>query len=191
MYQLTDFKRGLKIMVEGQPFAIVDFQHVKPGKGNQFTRTKMRNLLTGSNLERTFKSGEKFEVPDVNTQDMTFLYKDDSGYNFMNQTNFEQICVTEDDIGDAKNYLIENLQCVVMNYNGKPIGIDCPNSVALKVVKTDPNFKGNTVTGATKPAVLETGHTVNVPMHINEGDVLKVDTRTGEYVWCLTNSSPA
>ncbi len=182
MYQLTDFKRGLKIMVEGQPFAIVDFQHVKPGKGNQFTRTKMRNLLTGSNLERTFKSGEKFEVPDVNTQDMTFLYKDDSGYNFMNQTNFEQICVTEDDIGDAKNYLIENLQCVVMNYNGKPIGIDCPNSVALKVVKTDPNFKGNTVTGATKPAVLETGHTVNVPMHINEGDVLKVDTRTGEYV---------
>ena len=182
MYETSDFKKGLKIMVEGQPFAIVDFQHVKPGKGNQFTRTKMRNLLTGSNLERTFKSGEKFEVPDVNTQDMTFLYKDDSGYNFMNQTNFEQICVTEDDIGDAKNYLIENLQCVVMNYNGKPIGIDCPNSVALKVVKTDPNFKGNTVTGATKPAVLETGHTVNVPMHINEGDVLKVDTRTGEYV---------
>ncbi len=169
-------------MVEGQPFAIVDFQHVKPGKGNQFTRTKLRNLLTGSNLERTFKSGEKFEVPDVNTQDMTFLYKDENGYNFMNQTNYEQICVTEDDIGDAKNYLIENLSCVVMNYNGRPIGIDCPTSVALKVVKTDPNFKGNTVTGATKPAVLETGHTVNVPMHISEGDVLKVDTRTGEYV---------
>ena len=169
-------------MVEGQPYAVVDFQHVKPGKGNQFTRTKLRNLLTGSNLERTFKSGEKFDIPDVNTQDMTFLYKDESGYNFMNQTNYEQICVNEDDIGDAKNYLIENLACVVMNYNGKPIGIDCPNSVALKVVKTDPNFKGNTVTGATKPAVLETGHTVNVPMHINEGDVLKVDTRTGEYV---------
>ncbi len=182
MYQLADFKRGLKIMVEGQPFAVVDFQHVKPGKGNQFTRTKLRNLLTGSNLERTFKSGEKFDVPDVNTQDMTFLYKDDSGYNFMNQTNYEQICINEEDIGDAKNYLIENLQCVVMNYNGKPIGIDCPNSVALKVVRTDPNFKGNTVTGAQKPATLETGHIVNVPMHINEGDVLKVDTRTGEYI---------
>lgn len=182
MYQLADFKRGLKIMVEGSPFAVVDFQHVKPGKGNQFTRTKLRNLLTGSNLERTFKSGEKFEIPDVNTQDMTFLYKDDTGYNFMNQTNYEQICITEDDIGDSKNYLIENLQCVVMNYNGKPIGIDCPNSVALKVVRTDPNFKGNTVTGATKPAILETGHSVNVPMHINEGDVLKVDTRTGEYI---------
>ena len=182
MYQLADFKRGLKIMVEGSPFAVVDFQHVKPGKGNQFTRTKLRNLLTGSNLERTFKSGEKFEIPDVNTQDMTFLYKDDGGYNFMNQTNYEQICITEDDIGDAKNYLIENLQCVVMNYNGRPIGIDCPNSVALKVVKTDPNFKGNTVTGATKPATLETGHMVNVPMHINEGDTLKVDTRTGEYI---------
>jgi elongation factor P len=182
MYQLSDFKRGMKIMVEGQPYAVVDFQHVKPGKGNQFTRTKLRNLLTGSNLERTFKSGEKFDIPDVNTQDMTFLYKDDSGYNFMNQTNYEQICITEDDIGDAKNYLIENLQCVVMNYNGKPIGIDCPNSVALKVTRTDPNFKGNTVTGATKPATLETGHIVNVPMHINEGDTLKVDTRTGEYI---------
>ena len=169
-------------MVEEQPYSIVDFQHVKPGKGNKFTRTKMRNLLTGSNLERTFKSGEKFDVPDINTQDMTFLYKDESGYNFMNQTNYEQICINEDDVGDAKNYLTENLQCVVMNYNGKPIGIDCPNSVALKVVRTDPNFKGNTVSGATKPAVLETGFSVNVPMHISEGDMLKIDTRTGEYV---------
>ena len=169
-------------MVEEQPYSIVDFQHVKPGKGNQFTRTKLRNLLTGSNLERTFKSGEKFDVPDINTQDMTFLYKDESGYNFMNQTNYEQICINEDDVGDAKNYLTENLQCVVMNYNGKPIGIDCPNSVALKVVRTDPNFKGNTVSGATKPAVLETGFSVNVPMHISEGDMLKIDTRTGEYV---------
>lgn len=169
-------------MVEDQPYSIVDFQHVKPGKGNQFTRTKLRNLLTGSNLERTFKSGEKFDVPDINTQDMTFLYKDESGYNFMNQTNYEQICINEDDVGDAKNYLTENLQCVVMNYNGKPIGIDCPNSVALKVVRTDPNFKGNTVSGATKPAILETGFSVNVPMHISEGDMLKIDTRTGEYV---------
>jgi elongation factor P len=182
MYQLSDFKRGMKIMVEEQPYAIVDFQHVKPGKGNQFTRTKLRNLLTGSNLERTFKSGEKFDVPDINTQDMTFLYKDESGYNFMNQTNYEQICINEVDVGEAKNYLTENLQCVVMNYNGKPIGIDCPNSVALKVVRTDPNFKGNTVSGATKPAILETGFSVNVPMHISEGDMLKVDTRTGEYV---------
>jgi elongation factor P len=182
MYQLSDFKRGLKIMVDGQPYSVLDFQHVKPGKGNQFTRTKLRSLLTGSNLERTFKSGEKFEVPDVNTQEMSYLYKDDNGYNFMNQTNFEQISISEEEIGDAKNYLQENMQCVIMNYNGKPIGVDVPNSVSLKVVKTDPNFKGNTVTGATKPAVLETGYVVQVPMHINEGDLLKVDTRTGDYV---------
>lgn len=182
MYQLSDFKRGLKIMVDGQPYSVVDFQHVKPGKGNQFTRTKLKNLLTGSNLERTFKSGEKFDVPDVNTQEMTFLYKDDTGFNFMNKSNYEQICINDEEIGDAKNYLTENLECVVMNYNGRPIGVDCPNSVQLKVVRTDPNFKGNTVTGATKPAILETGYSVNVPMHISEGDILKVDTRTGEYV---------
>lgn len=182
MYQLSDFKRGLKIMVEGSPYVVVDFQHVKPGKGNQFTRTKLKNLLTGSNLERTFKSGEKFDVPDVNTVEMQFLYKDESGYNFMNQKNFEQVALNEEEVGDSKNFLIENLDCVIMNYNGRAIGVDVPNSVALKVVKTDPNFKGNTVTGATKPATLETGYVVNVPMHINEGDMLKIDTRTGDYV---------
>jgi elongation factor P len=182
MYQLADFKKGLKVMVEGQPYSVTDFQHVKPGKGNQFTRAKLRNLLTGANLERTFKQGEKFDVPDVNTSEMTFLYKDDNGYNFMNQKNFEQICVTEEEIGEAKNYLTENMEVVVMNYNGRPIGIDCPNSVVLKVVKTDPNFKGNTVSGGSKPAELETGHVVQVPMHISEGDLLKVDTRTGDYI---------
>ncbi len=182
MYQLSDFKRGLKIIVEGQPYSVVDFQHVKPGKGNQFTRTKMRNLLTGSNLERTFKSGEKFDVPDISTVEMQFLYKDDSGYNFMNQANYEQIALNQEDVGEAANYLTENLDCVIMFYNGKTIGVDVPNAVNLKVTKTDPNFKGNTVTGATKPATLETGYSVNVPMHISEGDLLRVDTRTGEYV---------
>lgn len=182
MYQLSDFKRGLKIMVEGQPYTVVDFQHVKPGKGNQFTRTKLKNLLTGSNLERTFKSGEKFDIPDVSTTEMQFLYKDDNGFNFMNQSNFEQMTLNADDVGDAANYLIENLDCVIMMYNGRAIGVDVPNAVNLKVIKTDPNFKGNTVTGATKPATLETGYIVQVPMHINEGDLLRVDTRTGDYV---------
>jgi elongation factor P len=182
MYQLSDFKRGLKILVEGQPYSIVDFQHVKPGKGNQFTRTKMRNLLTGSNLERTFKSGEKFDVPDLATVEMQFLYKDENGYNFMNQANYEQMTLNQEDVGESSNYLTENLDCVIMFYNGKAIGVDVPNAVNLKVTKTDPNFKGNTVTGATKPATLETGYTVNVPMHISEGDLLRVDTRTGEYV---------
>lgn len=182
MYQLSDFKRGLKILIDGIPFSVVDFQHVKPGKGNQFTRTKLKNLITGSNLERTFKSGEKFDVPDITTVEMSFLYKDDNGYNFMNQKSFEQMTFNQDDVGEASNFLIENLECQIMLFNGKPIGVEPPNSVQLKVVKTDPNFKGNTVTGATKPATLETGHIVNVPMHINEGDTLKVDTRTGDYI---------
>lgn len=182
MYQLQDFKKGLKFLVDGEPFTCVDFQHVKPGKGNQFTRCKARSLLTGQNREWTFKQGEKFEVPDISTQEMQFLYKDDSGYNFMNQTNYEQVALNDTDVGEAKNFLTENLECVIMTFNGRTIGVDVPNSVALKVVKTDPSHKGNTVTGAQKPAVLETGYTVHVPMHISEGDVLKVDTRTGEYV---------
>ncbi len=182
MYQLSDFKKGLKVLVDDQPYAVVDFQHVKPGKGNQFTRAKLRNLLSGSNLERTFKQGEKFGEPDIMVSEMTFLYKDESGYNFMNQKSFEQICITEEEVGEAKNFLTENMEVVIMNYNGKPIGVDCPNSVTLKVVKTDPNHKGNTVSGGSKPAILETGHTVQVPMHIGEGDMLKVDTRTGDYV---------
>jgi elongation factor P len=182
MYQLSDFKKGLKVMVEGQPYQVLDFQHVKPGKGNQFTRTKLRNLLSGSNLERTFKQGEKFDVPDVNVFEMSYLYKDDGGYNFMNQKSFDQMAINEEDIGEARNFLKENMEVVVMMYNGKAIGVDCPNSVALKVVKTDPSYKGNTVSGGTKPATLETGYVVHVPMHISEGDLLKVDTRTGEYV---------
>ncbi|MES2856086.1 MAG: elongation factor P [Bdellovibrionota bacterium] len=182
MYQLGDFKKGLKVIYDGQPFTVLDFQHVKPGKGNQFTRCKLRNLLTGQNREFTFKQGEKFDEADIATVEMQFLYKDENGFNFMNQTSFEQITLNEDDVGEAKNYLIDNLDCVIMNYNGKAIGVDVPNSVQLKVAKTDPNFKGNTVTGAQKPAILETGHTVHVPMHISEGDLLKIDTRTGEYV---------
>ena len=182
MYQLGDFKKGLKLIYEDQPYTVLDFQHVKPGKGNQFTRCKLRNLLSGQNREFTFKQGEKFGEADIATVEMQFLYKDEAGFNFMNQANFEQITLNEDDVGEAKNYLVDNLDCVIMNYNGKAIGVDVPNSVQLKVVKTDPNFKGNTVTGAQKPAVLETGYTVHVPMHISEGDLLKVDTRTGEYV---------
>ncbi|RYZ66179.1 MAG: elongation factor P [Proteobacteria bacterium] len=182
MYQLGDFKKGLKLLYEEQPFTVVDFQHVKPGKGNQFTRAKLRNLLTGQNREFTFKQGEKFGEADIATVEMQFLYKDAEGYNFMNQTSFEQITLNEDDVGESKNYLTENLDCVIMNFNGKAIGVDVPNSVVLKVTKTDPNFAGNTVTGGQKPAELETGHVVKVPMHISEGDMLKVDTRTGDYV---------
>ena len=186
MYDLSDFKKGLRVMVEGSPYQVLDFQHVKPGKGNQFTRTKMRNLLTGQQLERTFKSGERFEVPDVMNKEMSFLYKDDSGYNFMDKETFEQICIMENEIGEAKDYLTENLEVVVLFYNDRPVSCDVPKAVNLKVAKTDPGMRGDTVTGATKPATLETGLVVKVPLHINEGDLLRVDTTTGEYVSRVT-----
>jgi len=182
MYETSDFKKGLKLMVEGSPYVIVDFQHVKPGKGNQFSRTKLRNLLTGANLERTFKSGEKFEVPNVENKEMTFLYLDDSGYNFMDQTNFEQVLMTTGDVGDEKFYLIENLVVNILFYNERPVAIDLPKAVNLKVKETDPGVKGDRVTGGSKPATMETGLIVQVPLHIAEGDVLRIDTTEGAYV---------
>lgn len=182
MYENADFKKGLKIMVEGSPYQILDFQHVKPGKGNQFTRTKMRNLLTGQQLERTFKSGERFEVPNVENKEMQFLYKDDSGWNFMDQTNYEQLALNATEVGDSANYLTENLTVVIMIYNERPVSVEVPKAVNLKVAKADPGIKGDRVTGATKPATMETGLVVGVPLHINEGDVLRIDTSTGDYV---------
>lgn len=182
MYENADFKKGLKIMVEGSPYSILDFQHVKPGKGNQFTRTKMRNLLTGQLLERTFKSGERFEVPDVMNKEMSYLYKDDTGYTFMDKESYEQIIMNESALGDAKNYLTENLEVVILFYNERPVTVDVPKAVNLKVAQTDPGMKGDTVSGATKPATMESGLVVRVPLHINEGDVLRIDTSSGEYV---------
>lgn len=182
MYETNDFKKGLKIMVDGSPYVIVDFQHVKPGKGNQFSRTKLRNLLTGSNLERTFKSGEKFEIPNVENKEMTFLYLDDAGYNFMDQTNYEQILMTRDDVGEQKNFLTENLVVNILFYNEKPVAVEVPKAVNLRVQHTDPGVKGDRVSGATKPATMETGLVVQVPLHIGEGDLLRIDVSSGEYV---------
>jgi elongation factor P len=182
MYETADFKKGLKVLVDGQPYTVIDFQHVKPGKGNQFSRTKLRNLLTGQQLERTFKSGEKFGVPDVVNREMTFLYKDDSGYTFMDKENYEQVTMDENTVGDSRFYLIENLEVVILVYNERPVSVDVPKAVNLRVAQTDPGLKGDTVSGATKPATLETGLTVKVPLHINEGDLLRVDSTTGDYV---------
>ncbi|MEZ0393055.1 MAG: elongation factor P [Pseudobdellovibrionaceae bacterium] len=186
MYELSDFHKGLRVMVEGNPYQVIDFQHVKPGKGNQFTRTKLRNLLTGQLLERTFKSGERFEVPDVQNIEMTFLYKDDNGYNFMNQSSYEQLCILPHEIGESANYLTENLPVVVLFYNERPVSVDVPKAVNLKVAHTEPGVKGDRVTGATKHATLETGLVVNVPLHINQGDLLRIDTVEGVYVSRVT-----
>lgn len=182
MIDLSEFKKGTKILIDNDPYTVVDFQHVKPGKGNQFTRTKLRNLLTGSNLERTFKSGEKFPEPDIAYKEMNFLYKDESGHHFMDQTSFEQLALSAEVLGDNANYLTENLPVKVCFFNDRAVGVEVPKTVQLKIVQTDPGFKGNTVTGTYKPATLETGLIVQVPLHINTGDVLKVNTEDGAYV---------
>jgi elongation factor P len=182
VYEVSDFRNGLKIEMDGYPWEITYFQHVKPGKGNAFTRTKMRNLITGQNLEKTFKSGDKVGQPDIMQKEMQYLYKDDNGFNFMDTTNYEQIQLSAENVGDSKNYLIENLTVYILFYNGKAITIDLPNTVVLKVVETDPGVRGNTVSGGSKPAKMETGAVITVPLHINEGDMLKVDTRTHQYI---------
>ncbi|MBX3040202.1 MAG: elongation factor P [Bdellovibrionaceae bacterium] len=182
MYETADFRKGLKILMDGQPFVIVDFQHVKPGKGNQFTRTKLRNLLTGQNREMTIKSGEKFEVPNVVTREMSFLYKDDNGFNFMDKETYDQTLMMAPEVGDSADFLTENLEVMVIFFNDKAVGVEVPRAVNLAVAHTDPGIKGDRVSGATKPATMSSGLVVQVPLHINVGDVLRIDTDTSAYV---------
>lgn len=182
VYDTSEFRKGLKIEYDGDPYEILDFQHVKPGKGSAFVRTSIKNLLNGRVLQPTLKSGEKVGRPDIEEKDMQFLYVQGDEFHFMEKKTFEQTFVSEGVLGEAKNYLKENIDVAVMFYNGKAIGVTLPNSVELAVTKCDPGVRGDTVSGATKPATLETGYTVNVPLFINEGDVLKIDTRDGKYL---------
>lgn len=178
----SEFRKGLKIEVDGEPFEIIDFQHVKPGKGSAFVRTSIRSLLSGRLLQPTFKSGDKVDRPDIEEKEMQYLYAQGDEFHFMDNKSFEQTYISEKQLGEAKNYLKENITASILFYNGKAIGVTLPNSVDLKVTKCDPGVRGDTVSGATKPAELETGYSVNVPLFINEGDVLKIDTRDGKYL---------
>jgi elongation factor P len=183
MYSTSEFRKGLKVKFKDDPYIIIDFQHVKPGKGGAFIRTKLKNLVTGRVLEETFRSGEKLEQPDLEEKDVQYLYYDaKDGYVFMDKGTYEQLHLTEDQVGDNKNFLLENMNLYIILYQGNPISIDFPTTVNLVVIKSDPGVKGDTATGATKPATLSTGLVVQVPLFINEGDVLKIDTRTGEYI---------
>ncbi len=182
MYSTTDFKKGLKIEHKDQPWVIVDFQHVNPGKGAAFTRTRLKNLETARTVEVTFKSGEKVGIPDISTREMQYLFNDGSSYTFMDQESFDQITLTAEEIDEAKYFIIENSTVSVTNYKGRPVTVDVPTFVELVVTETQPNIKGDTSGGGGKPAKLETGLTVTVPFHISEGDKLKIDTRTSEYV---------
>ncbi|KXS56338.1 MAG: elongation factor P [Candidatus Adiutrix intracellularis] len=183
MYLTSDFRRGLKVQFKGEPYIIVEFQHVKPGKGGAFVRTKIKNLLTGRVLEETFRSGEKLNRPDLEEKNVQYLYSDaKDGYVFMDETTYEQLHLTESQVGDSRFYLLENMNLTINLYKGQPIGLDFPTTVNLEVTKSDPGLKGDTATGAIKPATLSTGLIVQVPLFINEGDILKIDTRSGEYI---------
>ena len=178
----SQFRNGLKFILDGQPFVMTFFQHVKPGKGGAFVRTKIKNLVNGKVLERNFRSGERVELADVEEKKMQYLYLDGENLVFMDQSSYDQLPFSKDTVGDARLFLKENMEVEVLFWNNKPINIDLPSFVELTVTKCDPGVKGDTASGATKPATLETGAVVNVPLFIKEGDALRIDTRTGEYV---------
>ncbi len=178
----AEFRRGLKIEVDGNPYTIVDFQHVKPGKGGAFVRTKLKHLRLGTVVDRTFRSGEKFELVDFEQKPMQFLYRDDDQFHFMSLETYEQIALSREEVGDAADYLKENMELELLYINGAPVGVELPTFAELKVMKTDPGVRGDTASGGSKPATLETGAVVSVPLFIAEGDTLKVDTRTGGYI---------
>ena len=178
----SQFRNGLKFIMDGQPFVMTYFQHVKPGKGGAFVRTKVKNLVNGKVLERNFRSGERVELADVEEKKMQYLYLDGESLIFMDQSSYDQLPFSKETVGDARLFLKENMEVEVLFWNNKPINIDLPSFVELQVTKCDPGVKGDTASGATKPATLETGAVVNVPLFIKEGDNLRIDTRTGEYV---------
>ncbi len=182
MLSTTDFRRGLKIEIDGEPFLMLEFQHVKPGKGGAFVRTKIKSLITGNVLDRTFKSGDKVDKPDMEEKEMEFLYRQDDEFYFMDNKNYEQHFISKENLSGADAFLYENVQVTVLFHNGKPLAVELPNFVELQVTETDPGVKGDTASGGTKPATLETGAVIQVPLFINEGEKIRVDTRSGEYV---------
>ena len=183
MISTTDFKRGRKIEFKNEPCEIVDFQHVKIGRGGAIVRTKMKSLRTGNILEHTFRSGEKVETPKLEEKEMQYLYAQDGMYYFMDMETYEQTPLTSEQLGEAKKFIKENMNVNVLYFNKAPLSIEIPIFVELVVTKTDPaGFKGDTASGGNKPATLETGAIIRVPFHINEGDTIKIDTRTAEYI---------
>jgi elongation factor P len=177
----AEFKKGLRIVFDGQPYAIVDFQHVKPGKGGAFVRTKLKHMRLGKVIDNTFRSGEKVELVEYEEKHMQYLYRDDR-YHFMDTETYEQLSMSAEEVGEARDYLKENIEVDVLYIDGSPAAVEVPNFVELTITRTDPGVRGDTAQGGTKPATLETEVVVQVPLFLNEGDVVKVDTRTGEYL---------
>ncbi|HHB12148.1 MAG TPA: elongation factor P [Chromatiales bacterium] len=181
-YSTNEFRAGLKVMLDGEPHAIIENEFVKPGKGQAFNRVKLRNLKTGRVIDRTFKSGESLEAADVVDVELQYLYNDGDFWHFMDPETFEQYAASKAAVGEAAQWLKGEEMCQVTLYNGEPLIVTPPNFVELKIVETDPGVRGDTATGGTKPAKLETGAVVKVPLFIEEGEVIRVDTRTGAYV---------
>lgn len=180
--ETSDIKKGLKFMYEGEPYVCLEFQFVKPGKGQAFTRTKMRHLLTGSVLDRNIRSGEKIEPADAEERSFQYIYPDGEDFVFMDMHSGEQITVSRDVVGDSADFLMDGSDCLVTIYKGNPVGIDLPPHITVQVVETEPGVKGDTASNVTKPAKIATGATVQVPLFITEGEWLKVDTRTRSYL---------
>ena len=182
MYSTTDFRKGLKIEIDGTPFEIIEFQHFKPGKGGAMVRTKLRNILNGRVLDNTFRSGEKVDRPNLESRDMQFLYHEGEQLVFMDMTTYDQMHMDAEATDGKANYLKDGQECRVLLYNEKPLDIEIPASLVLEVTETDPGAKGDTVSNVTKPATLETGVVIQVPIFVNIGDRVKVDTRTNGYL---------
>lgn len=182
MYSTTDFRKGLKIEIDGTPFEIIEFQHFKPGKGGAMVRTKLRNILNGRVLDNTFRSGEKVERPNLESRDMQFLYHEGEQLVFMDMTTYDQMHMDAEATDGKANYLKDGQECRVLLYNEKPLDIEIPATLVLEVTETEPGAKGDTVSNVTKPATLETGVVIQVPIFVNIGDRVKVDTRTNGYL---------
>lgn len=182
MISTNDFRTGVTIELDGDVYQVIDFQHVKPGKGSPFVRSKLKNLRTGSTTERTFNAGEKIPKAHLDRREMQYLYNDGDNFNFMDTESYEQVALSAEQMGDNVKFLKEEMNIYLVFHNGKILGIDLPNTVELEVVETEPGIKGDTASGGTKPATLETGLVVHVPFFVEVGDVLQVDTRTGDYI---------
>ena len=182
MITAGDFRNGMTFEEDGNVLQIVEFQHVKPGKGAAFVRTKIKNVITGSVIEKSYNPSAKFPTAYVERKDMEYTYSDGDLYHFMDPETYEDVPVNQSDLGDAFKFVKENMVCKVLSYKGKVFGVEPPNFVELQITQTDPGFAGNTATNATKPATLETGAEIRVPLFINEGEFIRIDTRTGEYM---------
>ena len=181
-YSMGDLKKGLKIEVDEIPFKIIEYQHVKPGKGPAFVRVKIKSFIDGKVLEKTFHAGDKCEAPHLEEKEMQYLYDDGEACQFMDTDSYEQIAISDEDVGEAKKWMLDGMMVNIMFYNGKAIGVDVPQVVELKIVETAPNFRGDTQGSNKKPATLETDAVVQIPFHVLEGEVIRVDTVRGEYI---------